>query len=114
MAEKINSEANMTVDEALQYADDRTTGATFHDGQRDIEMVLAILAFEVRRLRKLLPVGKEKDDELGVLADAAKASANRISDAIDETLTFVEASNKRINAMEHKAAKKKSDSPRIE
>jgi hypothetical protein len=41
--------------------------------------------------------------------DAAKVSANRTSDAIDETLTFVEESNKRIKAMKNKAAKKKSE-----
>ena len=129
----------MTVDEALQYADDQISGATFYEGKRDIVVALALLALEVRRLRKftkpkymlsellaemdthapipedlrawmeMQPVGKERDDELGVLADTAKASANRTSDAIDETLTFVEESNKRIKAMERKAVKKKSE-----
>jgi len=47
----------------------------------------------------------EADDELGALADAAAAAANRASDAIDDMLTFVEASNKRIAAMEAKASK---------
>lgn len=42
----------MTVDEALQYADDRITGATFYAGKRDLQMVLALLVDEVRRLRK--------------------------------------------------------------
>jgi hypothetical protein len=46
-----------------------------------------------------------EDEELGVLADAAKEAANRASDSIDEVLAFVEASNKRIAAMEAKAIK---------
>ena len=47
-----------------------------------------------------------EDDELGVVADAAKAAAERVSDFIDDALTFVEASNRRIAAMETKAEKK--------
>ena len=47
----------------------------------------------------------QEDEELGVLADAAMAAANRASDSIDEVMAFVEASNKRIDAMEAKAAK---------
>lgn len=47
----------------------------------------------------------KEDEELGVLADAAMAAANRASDSIDEVMAFVEASNKRIDAMEAKAAK---------
>ncbi len=47
----------------------------------------------------------EANEELGVVADAAMAAANRASDAIDEVLAFVEESNKRIAAMEEKAAK---------
>ena len=45
------------------------------------------------------------DEELGILADKAKAAADGASDAIDEVLAFVEASNKRIAAMEVKASK---------
>lgn len=47
----------------------------------------------------------KEDEELGVLADAAMAAANRASDSIDEVMAFVAASNKRIDAMEAKAAK---------
>lgn len=47
----------------------------------------------------------EADEELGALADAAKAAADRAADSIDEVLTFVEASNKRIAAMESKASR---------
>lgn len=131
----------MNVDEALKYADDQIAGTTFYEGTCDIVVALALLASEVRRLRKftkpkyklsdllaerdtdapipealrawieMQTVGKERDDELGVLADAAKASANRTSDAIDETLTFVEESNKRIKAMELKSVKKKVSNP---
>lgn len=48
---------------------------------------------------------EKEDEELGVLADAALAAANRASDSIDDVLSFVEESNKRIHAMEAKAAK---------
>ena len=47
------------------------------------------------------------DEELGALADAAKAAADRACDSIDEVLAFVEASNKRIAIMEAKAARSK-------
>ena len=47
----------------------------------------------------------EADEELAMLADAAKAAADRASDAIDDVLAFCEASNKRIAAMEAKANK---------
>ena len=47
----------------------------------------------------------DADAELGALADAAKAAADRAGAAIDEGLAFIEASNKRIAAMEAKAAK---------
>jgi hypothetical protein len=46
----------------------------------------------------------EADEELGILADRAKAAADRASASIDEALAFVEASNKRIGAMEAEAA----------
>lgn len=49
----------------------------------------------------------DSDDELGAVADAAMAAANRAADAIDDMLTFVEASNKRIATMEAKADKKR-------
>ena len=48
---------------------------------------------------------EKEDEEMGALADAAMAAANRASDSIDEVMAFVEASNKRIDAMEAKAAK---------
>ena len=50
----------------------------------------------------------EKDAELAALADAAKAAADRAGAAIDDALAFIAASNKRIAAMEAKAAKKPS------
>ena len=49
----------------------------------------------------------ESDEELGAVADAAMMAANRASDAIDDMLVFVEASNKRIAAMEARAGKKR-------
>lgn len=47
----------------------------------------------------------ESDEELGAMADAATLAANRAAEAIDDMLAFVAASNKRIAAMETKAAK---------
>jgi hypothetical protein len=46
---------------------------------------------------------EEADEELGALADAAKAAADRASQSIDDALAFIDASNKRIAAMEAKA-----------
>lgn len=42
----------------------------------------------------------EADEESGVLADKAKAAADRAADSIDDVLAFVEVSNKRVAAME--------------
>jgi hypothetical protein len=47
----------------------------------------------------------DSDVELGALADAAKGAADRAGAAIDDALDFMDASNKRIAAMESKAAK---------
>jgi hypothetical protein len=46
----------------------------------------------------------ESAEELGALADAAKGAADRAGAAIDDALAFIQASNKRIAAMESKAA----------
>jgi hypothetical protein len=45
----------------------------------------------------------ESDEELGALADAARAAAERANAAIDRALGFIEASNARIAALEAKA-----------
>jgi len=42
----------------------------------------------------------QADEELGALADAAKTAADRAGASIDEALTFISASNKRIAALE--------------
>ena len=47
----------------------------------------------------------ETDAELATLADAAKNAAERAGAAIDDALSFIEASNRRIAAMEAKASK---------
>jgi hypothetical protein len=47
----------------------------------------------------------DSDAELAALADAAKGAADRAGVAIDDALDFIDASNKRIAAMESKAAK---------
>lgn len=44
------------------------------------------------------------DEELGLLADSAKAAAERAAATIDDALAFIEASDRRIAAMERKAA----------
>ena len=41
----------MTVDEALQYADEWVKGQTFYPGSQGWRVVCAVLAAEVRRLR---------------------------------------------------------------
>ncbi len=43
------------------------------------------------------------DEELGTVADAARAAAERASASIDDALAFIDASNKRIAALEGKA-----------
>lgn len=43
------------------------------------------------------------EEELGALADSAKAAADRATASIDDALAFIEASNRRIAAMERKA-----------
>jgi hypothetical protein len=47
----------------------------------------------------------DTDEELGALADAAKGAAERAGASIDDALEFIEASNRRIAAMEAKAAR---------
>lgn len=42
----------------------------------------------------------EADEELGALADAAKAAADRAGASIDEALAFIAASEKRLAALE--------------
>jgi hypothetical protein len=45
-------------------------------------------------------------DELTAIADAARAAAERAGAAIDDALEFIAASNKRIEAMEARHAKR--------
>ncbi len=42
----------------------------------------------------------EADEQLGALADAAKAAAERAGASIDDALAFIDASNKRIASLE--------------
>jgi hypothetical protein len=46
----------------------------------------------------------EMDDELGALADAAKGAAERAGASIEVAIELVEASNKRIAAMQARSA----------
>jgi hypothetical protein len=48
----------------------------------------------------------EADEELSALADAAKAAAERAGASIDSALEFIEASNKRMGALEAKAKRR--------
>ncbi len=50
---------------------------------------------------------EEAGHELGALADAAKAAAERAGASIDEALAFIDASNERIASMEAQAATSK-------
>ncbi len=45
----------------------------------------------------------DADEELGALADAARAAAERAGASIDSALEFIEASNRRIAALEAEA-----------
>jgi hypothetical protein len=54
----------------------------------------------------------DTDADLGALADAAKVAADRAGAAIDDALDFIEQSNRRIAAMEAKAAKAAKVPPR--
>ena len=47
----------------------------------------------------------DTDAQLGALADAAKGAVDRAGAAIDDALAFIDASNKRIAAMEVKASR---------
>ena len=62
----------MTLDEALQFADQWTEGHTFYEGSQGWRVVCAVLAAEVKRLRAsseqlTLP-------EIAGLVDACKAN----------------------------------------
>ena len=46
------------------------------------------------------------DADLAALADAAKAAAGRAAASIDDALDFIEASNRRITAMDAKTVKR--------
>jgi hypothetical protein len=50
----------------------------------------------------------ESDAELAALADAAKGAAERAGSAIDDALSFIDASNERIAAMEAEALQARS------
>jgi hypothetical protein len=43
---------NMTIDEALEYADEWAQGMTFHEESQGWRVVCAILAAEVRRQKE--------------------------------------------------------------
>ena len=51
----------------------------------------------------------DSDAQLGALADAAKGAADRAGAAIDDALAFIEASDKRIAAMDAKARRARRD-----
>jgi hypothetical protein len=54
---------------------------------------------------------EKAEEELGALADAAKAAADRAAAAIDDAIDFIAASNQRIAAQEaaaHRGARKKA------
>ena len=51
----------------------------------------------------------DTDAQLGALADAARDAADRAGVAIDDALAFIDASNKRIEAMQAKANRPRRD-----
>ena len=54
----------------------------------------------------------DTDAHLGTLADATRHAADRAGVAIDDALAFIDASNKRIEAMQAKANRARRDTPR--
>ncbi len=66
---------------------------------------LGLSVAELMRRGALAYRPREEDEELGALADAAQAAAERAGRAIDDALGFIEASNQRIAAMETEAAR---------
>jgi hypothetical protein len=66
---------------------------------------LALPVSELMRRGAFAYEAGDTDAELGTLADAAKGAADRAGAAIDDALSFIEASNKRIAAMEAKGLK---------
>jgi creatinine amidohydrolase/Fe(II)-dependent formamide hydrolase-like protein len=66
---------------------------------------LAIPISELMRRGAFAYEPAEADEELAVLADAAKAAAERAGEAIDDALAYMLESNKRIAAMEALAGK---------
>ena len=54
----------------------------------------------------------ETSEALLALADSAKAASDRAGAAIDSALDFIEASNRRLAAMENKAAKRRTGKAR--
>ncbi len=54
----------------------------------------------------------QSDEELGMLADAARTAAQRAGASIDAALEFIEASNKRIAAMEVEARHSAASNPK--
>jgi hypothetical protein len=65
---------------------------------------LSLPVSELMRRGAFAYQAKEADAELGALAHAAKQAADRAGAAIDEALAFIEASNRRIDRLEKKAA----------
>ena len=63
---------------------------------------------ELMRCAAFAYQSNDEEGEFGALADAAQSATDRASAAIDGALDFIEASNKRIAALEAKAAKPSS------
>ena len=55
---------------------------------------------------------EQADEELGALADAARAAAERASESIEDALAFIEASNRRIARLEASARRSARQTPR--
>jgi hypothetical protein len=66
---------------------------------------LEIPVSELMRRAAFAYASHRDEGDLAVLADAAGAAAERAGSAIDSALGFIEASNRRIAAMEAKAAR---------
>ena len=67
---------------------------------------LALPVSELMRRGAFAYQSSEADADLATLADAAKVAAERAAVSIDDAIDFIEASNRRIAAMDAKAVKR--------
>ncbi|MDI1301995.1 MAG: hypothetical protein PSX71_08830 [bacterium] len=106
--------ANMTVEEAIDFATEWNRGATFHEGSEGWRVVCMVLAQEIERMREALAnrtaepavnycpeCGSEQTD---TVPRSELDAAKRDADLVPELLRQLEAAEKRIAELEAVAA----------